>query len=54
MNLVEHLFGGGNQQHLDKQSNVRIDIPARRKVGLIAARRTGRLRGGVQKRRDQE
>ncbi len=42
MNLVEHLFGGGNQQHLGKQSNVRRDIPARRKVSLIAARRTGR------------
>ena len=42
MNLVEHLFGGGNQQHLDKSSTVRRDIPARRKVGLIAARRTGR------------
>ncbi len=31
MNLVEHLFGGGNQQHLGKQSNVRIDIPLEEK-----------------------
>ena len=54
MNPVEHPFGGGNQQHLGKPSTVRRDIPAGRKVGLIAARRTGRLRGGVQKRRDQE
>ena len=45
---------GGNQQHLGKPSTVRRDIPHGRKVGLIAARRTGRLRGGVQKKRDSE
>ena len=32
MNLVEHLFGGGNQQHLDKQSNVRRDIKLEEKL----------------------
>ena len=50
MNPVEHPFGGGNQQHLGKPSTVRRDIPHGRKVGLIAARRTGRLRGGKQKK----
>lgn len=54
MNPVEHPFGGGNQQHLGKPSTIRRDIPAGRKVGLIAARRTGRLRGGVQKRNEVE
>ena len=39
-----------NQQHLGKLSTVRRDIPHGRKVGLIAARRTGRLRGGKQKK----
>ena len=43
-----------NQQHLGKYSTLRRDIPHGRKVGLIAARRTGRLRGGVQKKRDSE
>ena len=50
MNPVEHPFGGGNQQHFGKPSTVRRDIPHGRKVGLIAARRTGRLRGGKQKK----
>ena len=50
MNPVEHPFGGGNQQHLGKPSTVRRDIPHGRKVGLIAAMRTGRLRGGKQKK----
>jgi len=43
---VEHPHGGGNHQHIGKPSTVRRDTPAGRKVGLIAARRTGRLRGG--------
>ena len=42
---VEHPFGGGNHQHIGKPSTIRRDAPAGRKVGLIAARRTGRLRG---------
>ena len=50
MNPVEYPFGGGNQQHFGKPSTVRRDIPHGRKVGIIAARRTGRLRGGKQKK----
>jgi large subunit ribosomal protein L8e len=51
MNPVEHPFGGGNQQHIGKPSTIARDTPAGRKVGLIAARRTGRLRGGQKDRR---
>lgn len=46
MNPVEHPFGGGNQQHIGRPSTAGRRRPAGRKVGLIAARRTGRLRGG--------
>jgi len=46
MNPVEHPFGGGNHQHIGKPSTVRRDKAHGRKVGLIAARRTGRLTGG--------
>jgi len=42
---VEHPFGGGNHQHIGSPSTVRRDASPGRKVGLIAARRTGRLRG---------
>jgi len=45
MNPVEHPHGGGNHQHIGKASTVKRDTPAGRKVGLIAARRTGRIRG---------
>ena len=45
MNPVEHPHGGGNHQHIGKPSTVRRDTPPGRKVGLIAARRTGRIRG---------
>lgn len=45
MNPVDHPFGGGNHQHIGKSSCIRRDASAGRKVGLIAARRTGRLRG---------
>jgi len=45
MNPVEHPFGGGNHQHIGKASTVRRDAPHGRKVGLIAARRTGSIRG---------
>jgi len=47
MNPVEHPHGGGNHQHIGMASTSRRDAPAGRKVGLIAARRTGRLRGRV-------
>jgi large subunit ribosomal protein L8e len=45
MNPVEHPHGGGNHQHIGKPSTVSRYTPAGRKVGLIAARRTGRIRG---------
>ncbi|KAH0473568.1 MAG: hypothetical protein KVP17_001880 [Porospora cf. gigantea B] len=48
MNPVEHPHGGGNHQHIGHPSTVRRDAPPGQKVGLIAARRTGRLRGGKQ------
>jgi len=45
MNPVDHPHGGGNHQHIGHASTVRRDAPAGQKVGLIAARRTGRVRG---------
>merc|ERR1719223_2383558 len=45
MNAVDHPFGGGNHQHIGKPSTVARTKSAGRKVGLIAARRTGRVRG---------
>jgi large subunit ribosomal protein L8e len=55
MNPVEHPHGGGNHQHIGHASTVRRDAPAGQKVGLIAARRTGRLRGtaGVMKKAEK-
>jgi len=46
MNPVDHPHGGGNHQHVGHPTTVRRDAPPGQKVGLIAARRTGRLRGG--------
>ena len=46
MNPVEHPHGGGNHQHIGKASTVTRGASAGKKVGLIAARRTGRIRGG--------
>jgi len=46
MNPVEHPHGGGNHQHVGHATTVKRDSPPGKKVGLIAARRTGRLRGG--------
>lgn len=45
MNPVEHPNGGGNHQHLGHPSTIARDTPHGRKVGLVAARRTGRNRG---------
>ncbi len=42
---VDHPHGGGNHQHIGKPTTIRRDASHGRKVGLIAARRTGRLRG---------
>lgn len=47
MNPVEHPHGGGNHQHIGHASTVRRDAPPGAKVGLIAARRTGRVHGRV-------
>ena len=45
MNPVDHPHGGGNHQHIGHPSTVsRFSVPGQ-KVGLIAARRTGLLRG---------
>jgi len=49
MNPVEHPHGGGNHQHIGHPSTVARDSPPGKKVGLIAARRTGRHRGGQDK-----
>jgi len=45
MNPVEHPHGGGNHQHIGHPSTVSRHAPPGQKVGLIAARRTGYLRG---------
>merc|ERR1712032_176550 len=47
MNPVEHPHGGGNHQHVGQPTTVSRVASAGRKVGLIAARRSGKLRGGV-------
>lgn len=45
MNPVDHPHGGGNHQHVGHATTVSRYAPAGKKVGLIAARRTGLLRG---------
>jgi large subunit ribosomal protein L8e len=47
MNPVDHPHGGGNHQHIGHPSTVSRHDPPGKKVGLIAARRTGRIRGAV-------
>ena len=42
MNPVDHPHGGGSHQHVGKPSCVPRGAPPGRKVGNIAARRTGR------------
>ncbi len=42
MNPVDHPFGGGAQQHTGKSKTVARGTPPGRKVGSIAARRTGK------------
>jgi len=46
MNPVDHRFGGGNHEHIGRPATISRQAPPGRKVGLIAARRTGLLRGG--------
>ena len=45
MNVVKHPFGGGAHQSPSRPSTVSRNAPPGRKVGLIAARRTGYKRG---------
>ncbi|PWN50539.1 putative RPL2A-ribosomal protein L8.e [Violaceomyces palustris] len=45
MNPVEHPHGGGNHQHIGHSSTVKRESSSGQKAGLIAARRTGLLRG---------
>eukprot|EP01023_Acetabularia_acetabulum_P061357 TRINITY_DN740_c1_g1_i1.p1 TRINITY_DN740_c1_g1~~TRINITY_DN740_c1_g1_i1.p1 ORF type:complete len:258 (+),score=58.01 TRINITY_DN740_c1_g1_i1:104-877(+) len=54
MNPVEHPHGGGNHQHIGHASTVRRSAPPGQKVGLIAARRTGRLRGTAAVQRQED
>jgi len=46
MNPVEHPHGGGNHQHVGHPTTCSRNAPPGAKVGLIAARRTGLLKGG--------
>ena len=54
MNPVDHPHGGGNHQHLGKASTISRRTSPGRKVGLIAARRTGLLRGGNKAKIDRK
>merc|ERR1712029_501361 len=47
MNPVDHPHGGGNHQHIGHSSTVKRGAVPGQKAGLIAARRTGLLRGSV-------
>ena len=47
MNIVTHPFGGGAHQGPGRPTTVSRNAPPGRKVGLIAARRTGIRRGRV-------
>ena len=49
MNPVDHPHGGGNHQHIGAPSTIGSRAVAGQKVGLIAARRTGLLRGSKEK-----
>lgn len=54
MNPVDHPHGGGNHQHLGRASTRSRHAPPGQKVGLIAARRTGRIRGRLAAKPDYE
>jgi large subunit ribosomal protein L8e len=45
MNPVDHPHGGGNHKHLGKPGTIHRYASSGQKVGLIAARRTGLIRG---------
>ena len=46
MNPVDHPHGGCNHQHVGKPSTMKRSSPPGQKCGLVAARRTGLIRGG--------
>jgi len=50
MNPVEHPHGGGNHQHVGHPTTIARSSCPGQKVGMIAARRTGILRGGHQRK----
>jgi len=52
MNPVEHPHGGGNHQHVGHATTIKWNAVPGQKVGLVAARRTGRLRGGQNKEKE--
>nr|ABR87611.1 large subunit ribosomal protein 2 [Pristionchus sp. 10 RS5133] len=54
MNPVEHPHGGGNHQHIGHPSTVSRSACPGQKIGLIAARRTGRIRGGKPEKKSKE
>jgi large subunit ribosomal protein L8e len=54
MNPVEHPHGGGNHQHIGHASTCSRASPPGAKVGLIGARRTGRIRGSIVTKADKE
>ncbi|CEP07349.1 hypothetical protein [Parasitella parasitica] len=45
MNSIDHPHSGGNHQHIGKASKMAHDSPVGQKVGLIAARRAGKVQG---------
>ncbi|KAK8810437.1 hypothetical protein WA158_007012 [Blastocystis sp. Blastoise] len=47
MNPVDHPHGGGNHKHIGKPASRPRGAPPGQKVGLIASRRTGRIRGRI-------
>ena len=47
MNPVDHPHGGGAHQHMGKPGTVSRNARPGQKVGLVAARRTGRRRGTI-------
>ncbi len=51
VNPVDHRFGGGNHQHLGRSACISRYAPPGRKVGKIAARRTGLVRGGKKEKK---
>lgn len=54
MNPVEHPHGGGNHQHIGHPSTISRHAVPGQKVGMIAARRTGRRMGGGKKEIDND